>query len=507
MIMKRHTLLLLLLTSIALQAEDIPAGYYDAIEGLTDSVLKSQLSTIIYGGERYEYGTTTYHSSNHPPEWVKGDLKAYGTWQAFPLTDRREDGSIWDMYTNSVRYYPCKQGESGCSLNIEHCLPKSWWGWNKNDTREGSLLAYRDLWHLNPSDAQANSSKSNYPPGHVVKGDKFDNGSFRMDSKAKSQYGYICFEPAAEYRGDFARAYFYVATAYQNIEWDSTYITTGYITPDLSRFFSEAITQVLLDWHRADPVSTKEICRAEQISSIQHNRNPYIDYPELVEYIWGNKKGVSVSLSDLTCTAGTAYCPEYIPAAPTEHLYDTLLAFPALTKETVNAVPNCFASDKIQSNGTASITMGTSATDGYLAFSSLNLQDTAILTFRASIYNTAETMQLDVYTGNTLLHSIYDTAQLNTRNEIRYQVAIPAGTDSITVVSVGGSTKTRACMQELYLLKAKEVGQSTKYEVPSDKVPSDKVPSDKAEKYLQNGVLYLRHSGNTYDSMGRIIRN
>ena len=54
--------------------------------------------------------------------------------------------------------------------------------------------------------------------------------------------------------------------------------------------FSDAIIGVLLDWHRADPVSDKERCRMDVISDIQGNRNPYIDYPELVEYIWGNKK-------------------------------------------------------------------------------------------------------------------------------------------------------------------------------------------------------------------------
>ncbi len=48
---------------------------------------------------------------------------------------------------------------------------------------------------------------------------------------------------------------------------------------------------LLLKWHRDDPVSQKEQNRNEQVYLIQANRNPYIDYPDLVEYIWGNKKG------------------------------------------------------------------------------------------------------------------------------------------------------------------------------------------------------------------------
>ena len=65
---------------------------------------------------------------------------------------------------------------------------------------------------------------------------------------------------------------------------------------------------LLLKWHRQDPVSERELARNEVIygnetlnkcSYKQGNRNPFIDYPELAEYIWGNKKGQSLSLSSL----------------------------------------------------------------------------------------------------------------------------------------------------------------------------------------------------------------
>ena len=67
----------------------------------------------------------------------------------------------------------------------------------------------------------------------------------------------------------------------------------------------------LLDWHRQDPVSQKEIDRNQAIyDSIQHNRNPFIDYPELVEYIWGNRVGQAVNLSSMTPTCeGGGYDP------------------------------------------------------------------------------------------------------------------------------------------------------------------------------------------------------
>jgi hypothetical protein len=50
--------------------------------------------------------------------------------------------------------------------------------------------------------------------------------------------------------------------------------------------------QMLVEWHNADPVSEKEVNRNQVIySQIQHNRNPFIDCPELVDYLFGSRVG------------------------------------------------------------------------------------------------------------------------------------------------------------------------------------------------------------------------
>ncbi len=486
-IFKTAVLALFFISSAYAYSEDIPEGYYAKADGKKDSLLKSALHDTICKGIRYVYGTNQYHSSTKAGEWEKGDLKAYGTWEAFPLTDITEGGSVWDMYSCSVRYYPAKRGESACSMNIEHCLPKSWWGGTVND-------AYKDLFNLNPSDQRANSQKSNFPPGHVQKGDKFDNGSFRMDTKKSSRYGYVCYEPEEEYRGDFARTYFYMATAYEDIDWSDTY--KDYVNSGSYLFFSDNIISVLLDWHRADPVSDKEICRADRISSIQHNRNPFIDYPELVEYIWGDKKGENVDFSVLTCTAGSADCPLPQTSEPSSTEYDTIIALPMVTKSLVTAVEGGYASDKIQSNGTAAVTMGTSGTDGSVGFGGLSTESNTFLYFRASVYNTAERMQIDVIADGEIIESVRDTVRQETRNEVWYKVSIPEGTKTVELLSVGGSTSVRACLQALYLLHEKEQQSAIKETFVSGAAIS---------KYIKDGKMVILIDGNEHDIYGHRI--
>jgi len=480
--------------ALGMMAEAIPANFYDGINGKKDAELKTALSLLVRGGERYDYGTNQYHTSSNPPEWQKGDLKAYGTWQALPLTDMHPDGIVWDMYSNCVRYYPNKQGESGCSLNIEHCLPKSWWGGDVND-------AYKDLYHLNPSDQRANGQKSNYAPGHVNKADKFDNGSFKMAKAGNSSTGFVCFEPEEQYRGDFARAYFYIATAYEDFEWKSgtsPFDAANAMDNESYLEFKPWLIEVLLDWHRADPVSDKECCRADRISDIQHNRNPFIDYPELVEYIWGNKKGQNVVLNSLQCAFKSGVCPDPITPTPAPHKYDTVINLPALVKNTVANYVNGDihgAEAAVQSNGSSSITMGTSSNEGEISFTGIQLTDTAVLAFRASPYNSAKSMQLDVYANGQLVKSIQETVEKETRNEERYRITLPASTTSIRMVSVGSSTAQRACMQELYLLTPKK-----------DQAIDDVPFCEKARKEIRDGQVIIIRGEKRYTPLGQTIQ-
>ena len=271
----------LLLFPLLLQAEEMPVGYYNAIDGKQDSVLKSTLGQIIRPHTAIPYGSG-----------------AESTWGVFYYSDQDEEGYCMDMYCDSWKKFTSVGAVvSGC--NIEHSFAKSWWGGSKND-------AYKDCYHLNPSNSTANSARSNYPLGVPTKDlkDQSVTGSLKVGKATYEGETFWVFEPKDEYKGDFARAYFYMATCYgDELTWrlDNKDVGSKYAMRNDSYLeFRDWEIEVLLTWHRQDPVSEKETKRMDAVSDFQHNRNPYIDYPELAEYIWGNKKGIAVKCSELT---------------------------------------------------------------------------------------------------------------------------------------------------------------------------------------------------------------
>jgi hypothetical protein len=101
-------------------------------------------------------------------------------------------------------------------------------------------------------------------------------------------YSGTVFEPLDEYKGDFARTYFYMSTRYytEDASWNNTDMTNK------SQLKPWAL-QMMLHWSTIDPVSTKETNRNNAMYNIQHNRNPFIDHPEYVTAIWGSAVSIA----------------------------------------------------------------------------------------------------------------------------------------------------------------------------------------------------------------------
>lgn len=248
---------------------DIPAGYYQRLDGTKREQLKNAAHDVI------RPHTVVTYNSLFPQQFPKTDV--------YPELYQGQQ-RWWEMYSDLV--FLVRNGWRG--MNREHSFPKSWWGGAEND-------AYTDLYHLYPSESAANMAKSNYPLGEVQT-PEFDNGVSKVGYAYQGQGGGASkvFEPADEYKGDFARTYFYIATCYQDLTWKYTYMVQNGAYPTLRPWAYE----MLLDWARRDPVSQKEIDRNEAVYLIQGNRNPFIDFPELAEYIWGTKSAETFYLKD-----------------------------------------------------------------------------------------------------------------------------------------------------------------------------------------------------------------
>lgn len=242
---------------------DAPAGYYNSLEGKTGTELMKAVKTVGFKNHK----TISY-----------GDQ----TWVAFKKTDVRIVNGRecwWDMYSNNN--VAVSSGHPG--MNIEHSVANSWWGHTKND-------AYKDIVHLNPSDQNANSRKSNYPLGEIANV-TWDNGITFVGKPVSGQGGgnnYV-YEPHDDYKGDFARVFMYMFTVYNNISWASN--TNWMYDTSSDLMLKPWAYQLLLKWSAADPVSQKERDRNDGIAATQGNRNPFIDLPDLADYIWGSKKG------------------------------------------------------------------------------------------------------------------------------------------------------------------------------------------------------------------------
>lgn len=293
---------LLCLVSLCAFAEDLPEGFYNPANGFQDGQLKDALKSLIRDHTAIPYGTG-----------------ANSTWGVFYYSDRDEEGYCMDMYCDDwYKFGAVGSAVTGC--NIEHSFAKSWWGGSSND-------AYKDCYHLNPSNSTANSARSNYPLGVPEKEFKSNTGSLKVGKMhhPTMDVDFWVFEPKDEYKGDFARAYFYMATCYGH--WSN-----GDIDPVLSSYngwrtdnkdvgskfamqnddyleFQPWEQEVLIQWHRQDPVSIKEIRRMDAVSDFQHNRNPFIDYPYLAEYIWGDHAGEPLDLSLLISSSDEAFIP------------------------------------------------------------------------------------------------------------------------------------------------------------------------------------------------------
>lgn len=243
----------------------IPEGYYSSLKGKKGAELKTAIHDLIKKANVLSYGS--------------GNRK---TWWGFWSTDRDERGYFIDRYSAESEWeMSTSQGAAGAGMNIEHSFPKSWWG-------KTEVQAYKDLYNLMPCKSKINSTKSNYPMGKVVSGDK-GNGWTKV-GKGNDDKWY--WEPADPWKGDFARGYMYMATAYQDYNWKGDQALQILQQGDYPTLQKWAYT-LYIQWAKADKPDALEIKRNDDVAKIQKNRNPYVDFPNLMEYVWGDSTNIA----------------------------------------------------------------------------------------------------------------------------------------------------------------------------------------------------------------------
>lgn len=148
---------------------------------------------------------------------------------------------------------------SGNIINTEHTWPQSrFTGRFPRETQKS------DLHHLFPTDSQMNSKRSALRFGYVT--ESIEPLKCPQNKLGRQTEGDFIFEVPDSQKGNTARAIFYFATRYQ-------------------MRISPPEEQALREWNKKDPVDQEEIDRNNMIEEAQGNRNPYVDYPELIDQL------------------------------------------------------------------------------------------------------------------------------------------------------------------------------------------------------------------------------
>jgi endonuclease I len=269
-------------------------GYYKNAYGKTGAALKTALQTIISTGHVAQgYGGlwTLYKTADIIPAGVTPTPVApSGAITGIKASPAAGSIVIWDIYSNYsddgslAKYWFTWQthqdsgsgsGEAAV-YNREHTWPVSYFGGNT-----GSVPG-NDGHHILPTDKIVNAWHGNDAYGEVGTLTRTSLNGTKFGS-AKSDLGYsgAVTEVIDIYKGDLARMHFYMAVRYYN---DSLFTVTCPFANNGAKLKAWYDT-MLKRWHTMDPVSQKEIDRNNAVKAHQGNRNPFIDYPGLVDLV------------------------------------------------------------------------------------------------------------------------------------------------------------------------------------------------------------------------------
>lgn len=174
-------------------------------------------------------------------------------------------------------------------FNTEHIWPRAY---GADDEPELS-----DMFHICPTFKTANTKRDNYPFDYVTSNISYEDGGSKLGKNSKGQ---IVFEVRDSYKGNIARSMFYFALRYGN-----------------KKNYLDLQENTLREWHLKDPPDEREKYRNDFIYEKQNNRNPFIDYPELINRMPSlsknggqlniNSKARSINVNDMIYNDSTIF--------------------------------------------------------------------------------------------------------------------------------------------------------------------------------------------------------
>ena len=247
----------------ALTVSSQQTGYYNGTDGKDGDELKIALHDIIKGHVPYTYFSTKY---------------IFGVSDVDP----NNSANVIQVYTG-FSHSNGDYGTSGLELNREHVWAKS------HGNFADWMPMYSDVHNLKPAAASVNQSRSNKD---------FANGGVPNATATECYATDSSWEARDAVKGDVARIIFYMATRYEggNGEIDLTVVdhVNTYPLPEHGKL------STLIEWNEQDPPDEFERNRNNAIFAFQHNRNPFIDNPEMVQLIWGGATANAISITDMT---------------------------------------------------------------------------------------------------------------------------------------------------------------------------------------------------------------
>jgi endonuclease I len=205
-----------------------------------DNELKSALNTLVNGHTSLGYNTARD--------------------RMFDTIDKQPGDTIECVYTGIKIKAANRTQAQSLGFDTEHTWPQG--TFSQNEPMRS------DIFHLYPTNSNANNTRGSFPFGKVVSNITWQQGGSKLGNNSQ---GAIVFEPRDVHKGDVARAVLYFIIRY----------STNY-----GNYLGIDQEQSLREWNNFDTVSIREKNRNIAIASYQQKRNPFIDHYELVDRIF-----------------------------------------------------------------------------------------------------------------------------------------------------------------------------------------------------------------------------